>query len=173
MSHTRADLQTRGGESLDAIDPASLARMSLAELDAIFADLDPATLSQLQGHKRGRLLAVAGLDWLPPSLRGALMSAIDRLPLWRGETVDGEFGANAWLLPGRQLEFGRYLLREAPANDGSGPVIRLDYDVTANPKPLRRISAELRLLAPGLFLARVHIPWRDKERRVSYFALEG
>jgi hypothetical protein len=159
--------------SLHAFDPASLSRMSIAALDELFADLEPASLAQLQGHKRGRVLAVSLLDWIPAGARSALLGLVNQLPIWRGEVFEGEFGANAWLLPGHRLEFARYVVREAPALDGSGPVIRLDYDVSANPKPLRSIVGELRYLAPGVFLVRMQLMWGTRVVRVSYFTLES
>ncbi|PRQ09553.1 hypothetical protein [Enhygromyxa salina] len=159
--------------SLHAVDPASLSRMPIAALDELFAELEPASLAQLQGHKRGRVLAVTGFDWVPGVARSALLGFINQLPIWRGEVFEGEFGTNAWLLPGHRLEFARYLVREAPALDGSGPVIRLDYDVAANPKPLRRIVGELRILAPGLFLVRMQLMWGTRVVRASYFTLSS
>ncbi|KIG13614.1 hypothetical protein DB30_07822 [Enhygromyxa salina] len=159
--------------SLHNLDPASLSRMSTTALDELFTELEPAELAQLQGHKRGRVLAVTGLDWVPAAARSALLGFVNQLPIWRGEVFEGEFGANAWLLPGSRLEFARYVVREAPALDGSGPVIRLDYDVSANPKPLRRIVGELRYLGPGLFLVRMQLLWGSRVIRASYFTLES
>jgi hypothetical protein len=151
----------------------SLSRLPIAQLDELFAELDPASLAQLQGHKRGRVLAVSGLDWVPGVARSALLGLVNQLPIWHGETFEGEFGANAWLLPGGRLEFARYIVREAPALDGSGPVIRLDYDVSANPKPLRRIVGELRYLEPGRFLVRMQFMWGKHVVRALYFTLES
>lgn len=159
--------------SLHAVDARSLARMSMAELDALFGDLDVARLAELQGRKRGRVLAVSGLDWVPGVARGALFGLINELPIWRGKSFEGEFGANAWLLPGHHLQFARFLVREAPSVDGEGTVIRLDYDVAANPALLRRILGELRHLGPGLFLARMQYLWGDRVVKVLYFTLES
>lgn len=147
--------------------------MSMAELDGLFAELDVAALAELQGRKRGRVLAASGLDWIPGVARSAVFGLINELPIWRGKSFEGEFGANAWLLPGHQLQFARFLVREAPAVDGEGTVLRLDYDVAANPAPLRRILGELRHLAPGLFLARMQFLWGDRVVKVMYFTLES
>lgn len=147
--------------------------MSMAELDGLFAELDVASRGELQGRKRGRVLAVSGLDWIPGVARSALFGFLNELPIWRGKSFEGEFGANAWLLPGHRLQFARFLVREAPALDGRGMVLRLDYDVTANPAPLRKILGELRHLAPGLFLARLQFLWGDRVIKVLYFTLES
>jgi hypothetical protein len=157
--------------SLHAVDARSLARMTMVELDTLFADLDVARLAELQGRKHGRVLAVSGLDWIPGVARSALFGLINELPIWRGKSFEGEFGANAWLLPGHNLQFARFLVREAPALNGEGTVIRLDYDVAANPAPLRRIVGELRHLGPGLFLARMQYMWGDRVVKVLYFTL--
>jgi hypothetical protein len=169
MSQTSLTTPGAATRSLHAVDPASLSRMSMTELDELFAELEPALLAELQGHKRGHVLAVAGLDWLPAALRRALFE----LGPWRGKSFEGEFGANTWLLSSQRLEFARYLVREGPALDGSGKVIRLDYDVAANPKALRGVVGELRYLGPGLFLARMQVRWRGRAARVLYFTLES
>ncbi len=165
--------QAHRSQSLHAVDPASLTRLSMRELDQLFAELDPATLGELQGQKRGRVLAVSGFDWVPGVARSAVLRFVNELPIWRGKTFEGEFGANAWLLGGGRLQFARYLVREAPALDGQGTVIRLDYDVAANPRPLRRIVGELRHLGPGLFLARMQYMWGEKVVKIMYFSLES
>jgi hypothetical protein len=174
MSATTATLQPHAQpSSLHAVDAGSLARMSMAELDGLFGELAPANLAELQGRKRGRVLALTGFDWVPPAVRSAVLGLINELPVWQGKSFEGEFGANAWLLPGHHLQFARFLVREAPAVDGHGSVIRLDYDVAANPAPLRKILGELRHLGPGLFLARMQILWGERVVKVMYFSLES
>lgn len=160
-------LATTPRASLHAVDPTSLGRLSMAELDELFAELDVAELTQLQGHKRGHVLALGGLDWLPAAVRRAVLT---RGP-WRGSSFEGEFGSNTWLLD--RLEFAHYVVREAPAIDGSGPVLRLDYDVAINPKPLRGFVGELRYLAPGLCLTRMWYVVGERKLLVSYLLLES
>jgi hypothetical protein len=160
-------LATMPRASLHAVDPASLGRLSMAELAELFTELEVAELSQLQGRKRGHVIALGGLDWLPASVRRALLA---RAP-WRGNHVEGEFGSNTWLID--RLEFAHYVVREAQAIDGSGPVLRLDYDVAINPKPLRGFIGELRHLAPGLCLARMWYVLGERTLPVSYLLLES
>jgi hypothetical protein len=160
-------LATTSRATLHAVDPGSLGRLSKTELDQLFAELDVADLAQLQGHKRGHVLALGGLDWLPASVRRALFA---RGP-WRGSSFEGEFGSNTWLLD--RLEFAHYIVREAQAIDGSGPVLRLDYDVSINPKPLRGFVGELRYLAPGLCLTRMWYVLGERTLLVSYLLLES
>lgn len=158
---------------LDAVDPDSLTRLTIRELDTVFADLEGATLGELQGRKRGRVMAVSGFDWVPGIARSTVLRFVNELPIWRGNQFEGEFGTNVWLLGGGHLQFARYLVREAPALDGQGRVIRLDYDVAANPRALRRIVGELRHLGPGLFLARLQYMWGDRVVKILYFTLES
>ncbi|MCA9681213.1 MAG: hypothetical protein KC431_24870 [Myxococcales bacterium] len=171
MTAITAELQANVHASLHAVDPATLSRMSTRELDGLFAELRPADLGELQGRKRGRVLALAGIDWVPAEARGLVFGLLAELPLWQGKIFEGEFGANAWLLPSFALQFARFLVREAPALEGEGEVLRLDYDVAANPKLLRNIVCELRRLGPGQFLARLKIRWRDRPVQVLYFSL--
>jgi len=119
------------------------------------------------------VMAVSGFDWVPGIARSTVLRFVNELPIWRGKSFEGEFGANAWLLGNGRLQFARYLVREAPALDGRGPVIQLDYDVAANPRPLRRIVGELRHLGPGLFLARMQVLWGDRVVKIMYFTLES
>lgn len=167
MAKMSKSLATTPRASLHAVDPASLGRLAMSELDELFAQLDVAELSQMQGHKRGHVLALGGLDWLPAAVRRALFA---RGP-WRGNNLEGEFGSNTWLLD--RLEFAHYVVREAEAIDGSGPVLRLDYDVAINPKPLRGFVGELRYLGPGLCMARMWYVLGERTLRVSYLLLES
>lgn len=146
---------------------AGLARMTMVELDGVFAELPPARLAELQGRCRGRVLAVSGLDWVPAGARGLLFGLINHLPIWQGKQFDGEFGANAWLLPNFRIKFGRFLVREADGSDGR-PVLRLDYDVTVNPRIVRRVVGELRRMADGSCLVRVQLLVNERVVRIAY-----
>lgn len=162
---------TAGGE-LHGIDTAALSRMSMSALDELFAALEPAALEHIQGHKRGRIVALRGFDWIPGFARGAAMAILNRVPLWTGESFEGEFGTNAWLLPSSRIEFARCVVRHAESEDGEGEVLRLDYDVAANPKLLRELVAELRVLRPGTFLVRTRYRFGQRSVKVSYYLLE-
>lgn len=155
------------GASLHATDPGALVRMSIEELDLLFADLDQVEIASLQGEFEGHVVALAGLDWLPGPTRRMLF---ERGP-WQGQRLEGAFGTNTWLrLP--TLEFARYVLRPAPAIEGEGTVLRLDYDVAPNPKPLRGLIGELRGLGPGSFLVRMYLRAGGRVTKLSYFTLQ-
>ena len=51
--------------------------------------------------------------------------------------------------------------------------MRLDYDVSENPLPVRAILGELRSLGPGLFLGRMHYRAGSARSCVLYFTLEA
>ena len=159
-------LAQRDRNAAAAVDPGSLAQQSVPALDRLFASLEAPTPEQLSGSWRGSLIAVAGLDWLPGPVRRAVF---DR-SLWEGVSFDGEFGTNTWAL-GR--DFARFLAHEAPALDAKGRVIRLDYDVAINPRPLRGLVGELRSLGPGLFLVRMRYRHPRGLVTVSYVVLGG
>lgn len=172
MVATTLDLPHVPRRELSELDPDALTRLTIRELDELFAGLDRATLGELQGRKRGRVMAVSGFDWVPGVARSAVLRFVNELPIWRGTQFEGEFGSNLWLLGGGHLQFGRYVVREAPALDGQGSVIRLDYDVAANPRALRRIVGELRHLGEGVFLVRLQYLWGDRVVKILYFTLE-
>ena len=158
--------------SLSTHPTTALSRMSMAALDELFAELAPAKLPDLQGHKRGELLALRGLDFLPGAARQLLMGLINRLPIWSGERFEGEFGTNSWILPGSRIEFARYLVREQEGGDGGGVVLQLDYDVAPNPKLVREFVGELRELKPGVYLVRTRYRVAGYAPKISYFLLE-
>ena len=165
-------LSHASGKDINSIDAAALARMSMSALDELFAELEPAALEQIQGRTRGRLVALRGFDWLPGFARGLAMSIVNRLPLWGGESFEGEFGTNTWLLPAN-VEFARCVVRRAPSlEEGEGETLRLDYDVAANPKLLREVVSELRELRPGLFLVRTRYRIGQHAPKLSYYLLE-
>ncbi|EDM74307.1 hypothetical protein PPSIR1_32235 [Plesiocystis pacifica SIR-1] len=169
-----AKLQTRGGGATHAIDSTGLARMSLAQIDAVFESLEPVPLGQLQGDLRGKVVGAPGVDWLPSPVRAALLRVVNELPVWRGKSFEGEFGSDAWLLPDHSLRFARYLVREDVASlAGEGPVTRLEYDVAANPRAVRLVVGEIRELGDGVLLARTQLRLGERVIKLVYFTLEA
>ena len=142
----------------------SLARQGTGALDQLFGTLPAARIDGLRPHMRGHLVAVAGLDWVP----GGVRALVFERGLWRGNNFDGEFGSNAWVV-GSRIEFARFLVREGEAVDGIGKVLRMDYDVAANPRVLRGLVGELRELGGGAVLGRMWVAGR----RLGYVVLEA
>jgi len=147
---------------------APLAGASFDHLATMFDDL-PHPSQPPHGVLRGQAVALAGAQRLPGWARQAVTSVLARLiaPCWRGKRIAHGSGSNLWLPIGSPLAFGHFAVRQ----DHDGPLL-LDYDVSDNPAPLRRIVGELRTLAPGLYLGRMDLVTGNGRRPVLYFTLE-
>ena len=157
-----------------AVDARSLSRRSRADLDALFASLPAPVCAQVGGDLRGIQIDLAGLERLPRAIRAGILAALrGPLGLWRGKRLLGEHGTNLWAIGPLRRSFAGFRVETAPALDGSGPCLRLDYDVPENPLPLRGILGELRTLGPGLFLGRMHYRAGSGTACLLYFTLEA
>ncbi len=138
------------------LDLNALARLDSRALGELFANGSvPSSLAELDGHPRGRMLAVRRLD------RGLLFralsafSAAERFP-WGGKSfralgASEGTGCNRVRLGGRHQLFPFETRIGASAMDGALAVI-LDYDLSDNPGFIRAIHDEVRLVDDGLFL---------------------
>lgn len=158
-----------------AAAPADWRDLRLAGFDELAAAFDAGTAptaGELDGAYHGRVLAVAGTDRMPTALRRVLdlaYGAPSPLMPWVGKRFDAggddRVGANIWLTnAGPHFASYRILLDE-------GTCV-LDYDVAANPPPLRRIRGEVVRLAPGLYLGRMALRLPESSPVLLYFALE-
>ncbi len=173
MSHALSLPAVVPPPAVPAVDPRSLARLARTDLDRLFATLPAAALDQVQGHLRGSLMGVSGIDRLPLGLRTGLYALL-RTPLnvWRGKRFEGTRGVNVWGVGDGQLSFAAFTTKVALALDGSGLCVQLDYDVPENPLVLRGIVGEVRSLGPGLFLARMNYRVGSGRTCVLYFSME-
>jgi hypothetical protein len=144
-----------------------LASCTSAELSTLFAraSLAPSDFAAIEGHPRGRVLAVPGLD---RGLVGALVRGFQGSVLypWEGKSF---FASNAH--EGRGVNRFRYPLRRGwfsfrtelteSRTDGK-PCIAIDYDVRENPRLARGIYDELRALGGGLYLGRGGMRLRNR-----------
>lgn len=154
-------------------DVRDLRLASFDELDRIFARGAVPSAGELDGAYGGRLLAVAGTDALAAPVRlllDAVYGAPSPLMPWLGKRFDtttdeGRVGSNIWLTHAGP-HFAAYKVTDA---DGT---CVLDYDVTHNLPPLRRIRGEVVRLAPGLYLGRMGLRLGDTTPTLLYFALE-
>jgi len=156
-------------DALAALDGAALARR-YAEAPA------PARLDGLDGHPRGRMLAVRGLD------RGPLGAALRRLAghaafPWGGKSFSStEKAAGAGV--NRVHLFGRHALfpfhtRIAPSRVDGRPSVILDYDLPDNPSLIRAIHDEVREIEPGLWLGPAMWKGALGTTHVLWFALDA
>jgi hypothetical protein len=164
MNARRPDLD------LDAL--ARLPSRALADLYA--AGTVPTDLHTLDGHPRGRMLAVRGLD---QTLRGPLARlAASSAFVWGGKsfravsTSEGR-GINRVHLGGRHALFP-FLTRFGPSVVDGAPCVVLDYDQPDNPGLIRQIHDEVRQVQPGLFLGPAMWKRAEGPAHVLWFALD-
>jgi hypothetical protein len=156
-------------------DLRSLATMDVEELGQLYAaGTVPPSLDVLEGHPRGRMLAIRALD------HGSRGSALRRFSgwgafPWEGKSFSGTgatgTGINRIKLVGRKNWFPfRTSIRDSVI-DGA-PCIVLDYDLKENPAFIRAIHDELRQIEPQLFLGPAMLKARKGPTFVLWFALD-
>lgn len=161
-------------------------------VEALFRDGEPPS-PPLDGRTKGELVA---LD-MAPVLTQALSWLTSLWLPWQGKTFDasGALGDNIFskgskpairiFNPGyryfiedrpdtyRAFPFRTY---EAPAReDGSRPVLKIDYALPENPEAtIRRVLDELVQIDDRLFLGKAHVRWWSGQwQRVAFFSLIG
>ena len=155
---------------------ASLADLDVEALGRIYdAGTVPASLAVLDGHPRGRMLAVRLLDAgiAARGLRG--FSGASAFP-WGGKSFSGGNasagkGINRVHLLGRHQLFP-FETRFAPSQIDGRPCILLDYDLPDNPALIRKIHDEVREGSPGLFLGPAMWKTETVPAFVLWFALD-
>jgi hypothetical protein len=155
---------------------ASLAAMSVDELGRLYArGTAPASVAALDGHPRGRMLAVRGLDagLAADALRGISGAAL--FP-WGGKSFTSRdaasgAGANRVHLGGRHQLFP-FLTRLGPSVVDGQPTVVLDYDLPDNPGLIRAIHDEVREVSPGLYLGPAMWKTASGPALVLWFALD-
>ena len=157
-------------------DLSALAALDGASLGALYGTgRVPASLHALDGHPRGRMLAVRGLD------RGLSFAALRALAgagafPWGGKSFAASgpgsgSGVNRVHLGGRHRLFPFLARLGASVVDGR-PAVILDYDLGDNPGFIRAIHDEVRLVADGLYLGPAMWKARRGPVHVLWFALD-
>jgi hypothetical protein len=154
----------------------SLAALDVAELGRVYdGGSVPSSLAALDGHPRGRMLAVRGLDAgtvadLLRSFAGA------RAFPWGGKSFSSKHGGagtgiNRVHLFGRHQLFPFETRVASSVVDGRGAIF-LDYDLPDNPSLIRNIHDEVREVSPGLFLGPAMWKTASRPAFVLWFALD-
>ncbi|HEY6461517.1 MAG TPA: hypothetical protein VIY73_15225 [Polyangiaceae bacterium] len=156
-------------------DLDGLASMDARELAALYAGgLVPLRLGALEGHPRGRMLAVRALDHGTPARLLRSLSGASGFP-WGGKSFHGDGdrgeGVNRVHLFGRHRLFP-FVTRVQPAVLDGAPCVALDYDLPDNPAAIRAIHDEIREVDPGLFLGPAMWKARGGPRLVLWFGLD-
>jgi hypothetical protein len=170
----------RAPEAAPAAAPRSLdelAALDVATLEAVYRrGTVPASLHALDGSPTCRMLSVRYLDAGPvfSALRGFARASV--FP-WAGKSFAAQddaagTGINRVRLGGDRRWFPFQTRIEPSAIDGA-PCILLDYDLEANPRPIRMIRDELREVAPGLFLGPAMLDTgKGDPRLILFFACD-
>ncbi|HEU4408869.1 MAG TPA: hypothetical protein VFS43_26645 [Polyangiaceae bacterium] len=154
-----------------------LAAKDASALGRLFsAGRTPRALAALDGHPRGRMLAVRGLDHGP--VAGALRALAGGAAFpWGGKSFASAGGAegtgvNRVRLGGRHALFPFRTRLGASVIDGA-PAVVLDYDLPDNPAVIRAIHDEVRLVDEGLWLGPAMLKTARGPRLVLWFALDA
>jgi hypothetical protein len=157
------------------LDLDALSRLDVAALGQLYArGARPTSVDALEGHPRGRMLAVRGLD------RGRIGEAIRAFAdaaafPWGGKSFAGKgasgSGSNRVHLFGRHQLFPFHTRIQASVLDGA-PCIALDYDLPDNPQAIRMIHDEIREVSPGLYLGPAMWKTSQGPAFVLWFALD-
>jgi hypothetical protein len=157
-------------------DLTTLAQQGGAELGRLYAAGRVApTLAALDGHPRGRMLAIRHLESGPLGRALRAFSGAGAFP-WGGKsfhalgTAEGE-GINRVHLGGRHQLFPFRTRIDASVVDGA-PAVILDYDRADNPGFIRAIHDEVRLVDDGLWLGPAMWKTAAKPVHVLWFALD-
>ncbi|MEZ4219372.1 MAG: hypothetical protein R3B13_00495 [Polyangiaceae bacterium] len=172
VPHPRAERAAKAA----SYDLDSLNALTSPELEAVYrAGSLPSHFELLDGHPRGRMLAVRGLEerGVRSPLRG--FAAATAFP-WGGKsfqalTRDTGTGINRVHLFGRHQLFPFHTRVDRSRIDGA-PAVFLDYDLADNPGLIRKIHDEIREVSPGLFLGPAMWKRRGDEALVLWFALD-
>ncbi len=142
------------------------------ELDALFDSLSCPADAQLQGLFRGTLFGISGINALPRWLRSPIYRLLASfINPWKGKSfADGE-GANSWFNSKGAVSFGYYFTGSGDDEQGK-PLLRLNYLHPRTPGLLQPIRGEARLLADGVWLARMRWQGKNNLTTLLYFTLE-
>jgi hypothetical protein len=133
-------------------------------------------LRELDGHLRGRMLAVRGAGrWLSRLLRA--FAAWRWFP-WRGKSFtsrsdDRGDGINRVFGDSKPRRWFRFETFIGASRAGAFQAFQLDYDNADNPFFIRAIKDEVRAVAPGLFLGQAYVVIFGKPRLALYFGLSS
>jgi hypothetical protein len=169
-----------------AVAPAAARRQSLdtlslldsVDLEALFAKAEAFPFDALQGHPRGRVLAIPRLD---RGVAAALLRGVhaSRWWPWEGKSFSVRPGAaegagiNRALVPTRRGMFPFRTYPAASVVDGR-PCFAIDYDVPENHSLARSIYDEVRKVDDQLYLGRGMSRRSGRQPKlVLWFALDS
>ena len=172
-AQARAEDQAQQAAAVHTL--ASLAELSFDELAALYGEgRVPGSIRALDGHPRGRMLAVRAVRG-PASYALRQLASAQLFP-WGGKSFrsKGEAygaGVNRLRVLGRHALFP-FRTSIAPSALDDRPCVVLDYGHADNPWLIRRIHDEIREVAPGLYLGPAMWKHRAGPTTLLWFALD-
>ena len=163
-------------EHTRALGPSTTSRGSTSPSSGTFTrgGVAPSRLGVLEGHPRGRMLSVRGLDRGLPGRALRRLAGAAAFP-WGGKSFAGGgetgTGLNRVHLGGRHQLFP-FLTSLRPSVLDGAPCVVLDYDLSDNPGLIRAIHDEVREIEPGLFLGPAMWKAKAGPTFVLWFALD-
>ena len=167
---------------LEASAPMSTPPHTLDDLAALGCDAlleryraaSTPAIRSVEGHLRGRMLAVRGAGGFVFRMLRAF-AAWTRFP-WRGKSFtplsDGRGeGINRVFSDAKPSRWFRFETFLAPSRAGSFDAFQLDYDNPGNPFFIRAIKDEIREVSPRLYLGQAYVVLFGKPRLALYFGL--
>jgi hypothetical protein len=158
-----------------ALDLAGLRLMDFNQLEQLYrAGKRPATISDLNGHAKGAMLAWRTPAGGPVAWLLRVFGASSLFP-WEGKSFTSESndlgeGINRVNLFRKMKWFPFKTRFEASFLDGK-PSFLLDYSGPANPPFIRSIVDEVREVAPGLYLGPAALLVKGTPRPLLFFAV--
>jgi hypothetical protein len=176
LSHADVSFRVAAGQARGPTTLEALALLDADALAAVFRDGGPLGLRALDGHPRGRVLAIPGRD---AGRVAAALRAVHASSLWpwEGKSFDSAPGAsegagiNRVRFPVRAALFPFRTYRTASVVDGR-PCLAIDYDVARGVRFARPIYDEVRDVGDGVYLGRGMRRGRQGPRLVLWFALD-
>lgn len=161
---------------LPQVTLADLLRRNAVELERMYREAPkPTSVGSLEGHPKGRVLAVRGFDGSLSGIPFRALSAWKLFP-WGGKSFEGQGvagrGLNRIHVLGRHEIFPFHTEIRPSAVDGA-PCIALNYDLKDNlPFLISQILDELREVSPGLFMGPALLKTKTSSVLVLWFALD-
>lgn len=145
---------------------------SQSELSAAFETLPSPLHHELSGLHSGRIFGFHGLNAVPAIAKILLYNIINMVSPWLGKNFEDGGGANAWkFLSAISCHFGWYEFDTMES--GSDDPLQLNYNTRRNPAFMRAIRGEIKLLQPGIYLARMTYVTKKSAITLLYFVLEA
>lgn len=139
--------------------------MTMVTATALFDSLRAPSADTPSGRHTARVTALPLTTALPESARRLILCSFNTLVsiIYHGKVFRDNCGVNLWI---RDARWAWFTLNRADDQ------LLITYDLPENPRPIRRITSEVRSQTPNRQLCRLSIQTRTGLRTLLYFTLE-